>query len=56
MAEEDNDPDRAAQFCVNIRSTSAEQSSVWGRFHGEVYPIHAQSVHQLELGDHAPTT
>jgi hypothetical protein len=59
VAEESNDPDRAAQFCVNMRSTwarlDAPQSSVWGRFHDEgVYPIHAQNVYQLEPGDHAP--
>jgi len=56
VAEEDNDPDHAAQFCVNMRSTSAAQSSVWGRFLDEVYPIHAESVRQLETGDHAPAT
>ena len=56
MAEEDDDPDRAAQFCVNMRSTSAAQSSVWGRFHDEVYPIQEQSVRQVEPGDHAPAT
>jgi len=49
VAEESNDPDRAAQFCVNMRSTwerlDAPQSLVWGRFHDEeVYPIHAQNV------------
>ena len=52
VAEEDNDPDRAAQFCVNMRSNSTRlddaQPSVWGRFHDGGYPIHAQSVHQLE--------
>lgn len=56
VAEEDNDPDHAAQFCVNMRSISVVQSSVWRRFLDEVYPIHAQSIHQLEPGNHAPTT
>jgi hypothetical protein len=52
VAEEDNDPDRAAQFCVSTRSNSTRlddaQSSVWGRFNDGEYPIDAQSFHQLE--------